>query len=134
MGCRAPAREVAARYPLRPMAYEDCLSGAWLSARLGIDPARVDRMRRGGELIAVRPEGAVAWLYPAWQFHDGAARSVVPRIVAAAREAGIDEARLYDVLTMRVGLGTDGRRLVDVLTEGSDDQVVAAVRESRPGQ
>ncbi len=114
------------------MAYDDCLSGAWLSARLGIDAARIDRMRRGGELIALRPEGSTAWLYPAWQFHGGAPRPAVPRIVAAAREAGLDEARLYEVMTMRTGLGADRRRLVDVLADGADDQVVAAVRGSRP--
>ena len=50
------------------------------------------------------------------------------RIVAAARENGVDDARLYDVLTMQLGLRTDGERLVDLLLEGRDDEVVAAVR------
>jgi hypothetical protein len=116
------------------MAYDDCLTGAWLSTWLGIDTARIDRMRRGGELIGIRPVGAGAWLYPAWQFQNGKPRATVPRIVAAAADAGLDEHRLYTVLTMRAGLGAEQRRLVDVLVAGGDDQVVTAVRESRPLQ
>ena len=113
--------------------YDDCLSGSWLSERLGIDASRVDRMRRGGELIGVRPQGSTAWLYPAWQFHNGKPYPVVPRIVAAAAEAGLDETRLYEVLTLRMGaLGAGQKRLADLLAEGSGDQVVATVRTSRP--
>jgi hypothetical protein len=50
--------------------------------------------------------------------------------VAAARESGIDEARLYDLLTTPLGLRDGGRRLVDLLLEGRDDEVVAAVRSA----
>ena len=77
--------------------YDDCLSGSWLSERLAVDASRIDRMRRGGELIAVRPAGASAWLYPAWQFDHGKPYPAVQRITAAAAEAGLDEARLYEV-------------------------------------
>jgi hypothetical protein len=107
--------------------YEDCLSGPWLSARLGVDTARIEALRRAGELIAVRPEGSSQWLYPAWQFLGGRPRSAVPRIVAAARAAGLDERRLYDVLTMRLGLGGE-RRLCDLLVAGDGDGVIAALR------
>ncbi len=111
--------------------YDDCLSASWLSARLGVDTARIDRQRRAGELIAVRPTGGGEWLYPAWQFSDGAPRSGVSRIVTAARDRGLDEQRLYDLLTMRAGLGRRSgseRRLADLIAEGDEDQVVAAVR------
>jgi hypothetical protein len=114
---------------LRTSPYADCLSASWLSARLGVDTARIDVLRRSGELIAVRPEGSSQWLYPAWQFSGGRPRASVPRVVDAAREAGLDERRLYDVLTMRMGLGGE-RRLCDLLVAGEDDRVVAAVRES----
>lgn len=109
--------------------YGDCLTASWLSARLGVDTARIDASRRSGELIAVRPEGSQEWRYPAWQFRGGRPRASVPRIVAAARAAGLDEARLYDVLTMRLGLGGE-RRLCDLLAAGDDERVVAAVRQS----
>ena len=111
--------------------YSECLSASWLSTRLGIDTARIDALRRGGELIAVRPSCSAEWLYPAWQFEGNRPRASVPRVVAAAREAGLDEGRLYEVLLMRIGLGGD-KRLVDLLVAGEDDQVVAAVRQSSP--
>jgi len=114
--------------------YDDCLSASWLSARLAVDVATIDAMRRGGELIGVRPEGSTEWRYPAWQFSGGRPRPVVARILAAAREAKLDDRRLYDVLTLPLGLGTrsDARRLADLVVLGADDQVVAAVRSSKP--
>ena len=115
--------------------YPDCLSASWLSARLGIDVARIDAMRRAGELIAVRPEGSTEWLYPAWQLAGGEPRPVVRGLVAAAREAKLDERRLYDVLTAPLGLGARGdgaRRLADLIVDGAYDQAVAAVRSASP--
>jgi len=77
----------------------------------------------------VREPGSIEWRYPAWQFDNGKPRRGVARVVATAREAGIDEARLYDVLTAPLGLRESGRRrLVDLLLEGREDEVVAAVR------
>lgn len=113
--------------------YDDCLSASWLSARLAIDVARIDAMRRSGELIAVRPSGSPEWLYPGWQLSHGAPRPVIQRIAAVARERGLDEARLYELLTMRAGLGRRGggeRRLADLIVAGEDEQVVAAVRSA----
>jgi hypothetical protein len=113
--------------------YGDCLSASWLSTRLGVDVARIDGWRRSGELIGVRPQGSTVWLYPAWQFTGGAPRPVVGRILAAARDAGLDERRLYDVMTLPLGLGqrAEGRqRLSDLVVAGADDQVVAAVRSA----
>ena len=114
--------------------YDDCLSASWLSASLAVDVAMIDAMRRGGELIGVRPEGSTEWRYPAWQFSGGRPRPVVARILAAAREAKLDERRLYDVLTLPLGLGVrgDARRLADLVVLGADDQVVAAVRSAKP--
>lgn len=89
-------------------------------------------MRRSGELIAVREPGSIEWRYPAWQFDNGKPRRGVARVVAAAREAGIDEERLYDMLTASLGLRASGRRrLVDLLLEGREDEVVEAVRAAR---
>lgn len=111
--------------------YGDCLSASWLSARLGVDVARIDALRRSGELIGVRPEGATEWLYPAWQFAGREPRPVVRLILSAARDAGLDERRLYDVMTLPLGLGArrEGKHcLADLVVAGADDQVVAAVR------
>lgn len=105
----------------------ECLTASWLAERFAVDPGRIDLMRRSGELLAVREGGSTEWLYPAWQLDGRRPRKVMPRIVAAAREAGLDEAQLYRVLTGRLGLRGE-RRLVDLLLEGRDDEVVAAVR------
>jgi hypothetical protein len=110
------------------------LSAAWLAARMGVDPARLDARRRAGELIAIRAPGSLEWRYPAWQFEHGRARPGVSRIVATAREAGVDDERLYDLMTTPLGLRRgDGRRLCDLLAEGRVDEVVAAIRSDDHG-
>jgi hypothetical protein len=129
------SRAVHALSTVTPDRYADCLSASWLSARLAIDVARIDAMRRSGELMAVRPEGSTEWLYPAWQLSGGRPRPVVRRLLVAAREARLDDRRLYEVLTAPLGLGAraDGaRRLADLLAAGGDDQVVAAVGSASP--
>lgn len=109
--------------------YSDCLPGTWLGERIGKSPASIDVMRRAGELIAVRREGSLDWLYPAWQFEDWEPRPGIARVVAAAREAGLDENRLYEILTTPLGLSGPRRtRLADLLVEGREDDVVAALR------
>ena len=111
---------------------ERTLAGPWLAARLGVDPVRIDAMRRAGELIAVREPGSMEWRYPAWQFEKGTPRRDVSRITAEARAAGIDEARVHDLLTTPLGLGgTERRTLVDLLLEGRTDEVVASIRAAR---
>jgi hypothetical protein len=110
-------------------AYPDSLPATWLAVRLGVDPAKIDAMRRAGELIAVREPGSTEWLYPAWQFDASKPRPGIARIVAVARERGLDETRLYELLTGRLGLvGSDQTRLADLLAEGRENEVVEAVR------
>jgi hypothetical protein len=108
--------------------YPELLPATWLAERMAVDPARIDAMRRGGELIAVRERGSTEWRYPAWQFHAGKPRQGVARVVAIARECGIDEGRLYELMSSPLGLRDGGRRLADLLVEGRDDDVAAAVR------
>jgi hypothetical protein len=108
--------------------YSTPLAAPWLAERMAVDPARIDALRRAGELIAVRAPGSTEWSYPAWQFDAGKPRPSVARVVAAAREQGMDESRLHELLTTPLGLRAGGRRLVDLLLEGRDDEVVAAIR------
>jgi len=117
--------------PVTSTRFPGTLPAPWLAARMGVDPLRVDAMRRAGELVAVREEGSTEWRYPAWQFESWHPRRGVARVVAAAREAGLDETRLYDVLTAPSGLMGDGK-LADLLVEGRDDEVIAAVRAAGP--
>ena len=109
--------------------YPDSLPATWLAERLAVDPAKIDAMRRDGDLIAVREPGSTEWSYPAWQFDEWKPRRGVARIVAAARESSLDEAQLYRLMTSPLGLRDEGRRrLVDLLLEGREDEIVAAVR------
>lgn len=107
---------------------QESLSGSWLSSRLGIGTHRLDTMRRAGELLGVRRPGGQDYLYPAWQFApSGRPLPVVAQLVAAGRQAGLSDSRLYTVLTNRAGFsGTE--RLVDALRDGREDYVLSVVR------
>ena len=107
--------------------FAGCQPATWLSVRLGIEPARIDALRRAGELIAVREPGSTVWLYPPWQFDGLEPLSSIPRVVRAAREAGIDETHLFTILSARRGL-TGDERVYELLRDGRTDEVVALVR------
>jgi hypothetical protein len=112
-------------YVHRPM------STSWIATRLGIDPVRVNAMRRAGELLATRSPASFEWLYPAWQFGpDGQPLPVVARLVRAAREAGVAEEQLAELLERRAGVVGERRRLVDLLLGGDEDAVVRAIRSA----
>ena len=109
----------------------ESLSGSWLSSRLGIGTQRLDGMRRSGELLGVRRARGQDYLYPGWQFDpDGKPLPIVARLIAAARENGISDDRLYEVLTSRAGLSGSGR-LADALREGREEYVLGIVRGVR---
>jgi hypothetical protein len=121
-----------AEHKLQRRLERDALPASWLAERLGIQPARLDAMRRAGELIAVRPSGSREHLFPLWQFdEDWRPRPVVRQLAQTARAKGMNDLRLYEVLNARVGLRGE-RRVADLLREGRDDQVIAAVRSARP--
>jgi hypothetical protein len=104
------------------------LPGSWLARATGCDPDEIDHLRREGELFARRENGSGEWLYPAWQFGPGGkVPRGVRRVVKAARDAGLDEARLAVVLARRVGM-TGQRRLRDLLFEGDGEYVAEQVR------
>ncbi len=114
------------------MRFRGTLPAPWLAARMGIDPHRVDALRRAGELVAVREPGSTEWRYPAWQFEGGKPRRDIGRITTEARNAGMDETQLYELLTAPMGLARGERRtLVDLLLEGRTDEVVASIRAGR---
>jgi len=90
-------------------------------------------MRRGGELIAYRPEGAREYYYPLWQFdEDWRPLPIVPTLVREARERELTGNRLYEILASRSGLSAGGGRLADSLREGRDEHVLEAIRLARP--
>ena len=104
------------------------MTASWLSTKLGVDTMQIHAMRRAGELLAVRPAGSQDWVYPAWQFNgEGKLRPEVRRVLAAARERGIDTQRLTALLHRRSGMTQRGT-LLDSLLAGNVDHVVAALR------
>jgi hypothetical protein len=108
----------------------EALTGSWLSARTALEPRLIEAMRRDGELIGVRPRGSQEHYYPLWQFdEDWRPLPAVKRITAAARERGLDDNRLYEVLSARLGLGGE-QRLASALRAGNVDRLVTAIRSA----
>jgi hypothetical protein len=110
---------------------DDTLSASWLAARFAIEPFKLEAMRRNGELIAFRPAGAREHYYPLWQFdEDGQPLPFVVILVREARDRGVSDNRLYEILSSRAGLSGD-RRLADSLRDGRVDHVLDAIRSAR---
>jgi hypothetical protein len=104
------------------------MSASWVAARLGIEPRSLEAQRRAGEVLAFRLDGSQEYLYPSWQFgRDFEPLRGLARVVQAARETGLDDRGLNDLLLGRTGL-VRGKRLVDVLREGNVDHVVSVIR------
>jgi len=104
------------------------LPASWLASRVGANREEIDRLRRDGELFAIRPAGAEEWLYSAWQFGPGGeVPQPVRRAVKTARNSGLSEERLLEVLRRRVGL-MGGGRLLDLLFEGDGARAISEIR------
>jgi hypothetical protein len=68
------------------------LTTSWLAARLGTQSARVEAMRRSGELLGVPLPGGRGHVYPAWQFgRDGKPLASVQRLIRTARAGGVGD-------------------------------------------
>jgi hypothetical protein len=117
--------------PTTQMNLDRALSAPWLSTKLGVDTVRLNAMRRAGELIGVRPEGAREWRFPAWQFDDdGQVTPDVRRVLDTARELHVSGEQLNRLLDRRSGM-TGGESLLDDLLAGRVDHVVATLRAAR---
>ena len=103
------------------------LSTTWVASRFGLDPVRVNVLRRAGELYAVRTPGSTEWIYPAWQFEGDGLKPGVARFFGAAREQGLTGAQIGRVLHRRVGM-VGGRTVLDILLRDGPDRAIAALR------
>jgi hypothetical protein len=112
----------------RPAGAEQVFTGSWLAIKLGVEPRELDRRRRAGELLAYRAERGTDHVYPAWQL-DTAGRPLpgVAELVRTAREAGLSDEQLVEILRRRDGL-TGQTRLADTFRAGRTGHVLAAVR------
>ena len=103
------------------------LTGSWLAFRLGVDPVRIERMRREGELYAVRNDSG-EWEYPGWQFDAvGELKPAVAEFLASARKERIAPSELTDLLERRVGL-VGGKRVIDLLLNGREQSALVETR------
>jgi hypothetical protein len=109
---------------------EDSLSASWLGSRLGVEPFKLEAMRRAGELIAYRPEGSREHYYPLWQFdEEWQPLPIIPQLVREAEGRGLRGDRLYEVLNARAG-ATGSSRLGQSLREGRFEHVLVAIRSA----
>ncbi len=105
------------------------LTGSWLAFRLGVDPVRIDRMRKDCELYATRNDSG-EWEYPSWQFDAaGELKPAVAEFLAAARKERIAPAELTELLERRVGLA-GGKRVRDLLLNGTQSLSAKRVIQS----
>ena len=102
------------------------MSTTWVAARFGLDPVRVNALRRAGELYAFRLPGG-DWLYPAWQFDAKGVRPGVAAFFAAAREEGFGAADLDEILARRVGI-VGGSSVIELLRGDRPEQAIPAIR------
>jgi hypothetical protein len=107
------------------------LTTAWLASRLGTQSARVEVMRRSGELLGVRVPGRPGHIYPAWQFgRDGKPLANLQMLIRTARAGGVGDEGLYRILDMKTGL-TGSRRVVDELRDGNNAPALRAIAAAR---
>ncbi len=78
------------------------LTTDWLAARLGVQPARVEALRRAGELLGIRRADGTH-TFPSWQFgKDGRPLPLLARLIGAARAAGIHDEKLHELVSHRI--------------------------------
>lgn len=103
------------------------LTTSWLAGRLGLDPMRVNAMRRSGELLGIPAADGKSYVYPSWQFGpDWKPLPIVRRLLARARARGLTDAELLRLLGRRVGLIGD-ESLLDLVLAGRELAALAAI-------
>ena len=98
--------------------------------KLGVEPRVLDTRRRAGELLGVRDDTGTDYLYPVWQFDpNGDPLPGIGRVVREARQAGLRDAEVADLLQRRDGMTGHGR-LLDDLRAGREERVVDVIRRT----
>jgi hypothetical protein len=103
------------------------VGGPELAGRLGVSRQRLNALRKEGRLLGLKAPIRRELQYPTWQFgSDGRPLEALPRLLAAAREAGLDPADL-DALMVSPTAG-EGRPLIDHLRAGDEALVLGVIR------
>ena len=108
-------RELEVQNVLRVLAAAGEVERQSLNARqLGVSRQRLNQLRQEGRLLGVKLPMHREFLYPRWQFGKGArVLPIVPKLIAVAREAGLDGLDLHLLMTASRRKGE--RPLVDLL-------------------
>jgi hypothetical protein len=135
--------ELEARNRLRVFARyreieERSLSGSELQERLGVSRQRLGQLRKEKRLLGVRLPIRREVYYPLWQFgDDGRPLGAMPRLIAAAEEAGMGALAL-DALMNNPGAvdADDGETAADLLRSKDpevEEYVLGVVRAALSG-
>ncbi len=130
--------ELEARNRLRVFARyreieERSLSGSELQGRLGVSRQRLGQLRKEKRLLGVRLPIRREVYYPLWQFgDDGRPLGIMPRLIAAAEEAGMGALALDALINnpgaVDAGAGETAAALLRSKDPEAEDHVLGAVR------
>ena len=135
--------ELEARNRLRVFARyreieERSLSGSELQGRLGVSRQRLGQLRKEKKLLGVRLPIRREVYYPLWQFgDDGRPLGIMPRLIAAAEEAGMGTLALHALINNPGAVDAgDGETAADLLRSKNpeaEEYVLGAVRAALSG-
>lgn len=113
------------------------ISGSGLQERLGVSRQRLGQLRKEKKLLGVRLPIHREVYYPLWQFgEDGRPLGIMPRLIAAAEEAGIDALALDALMTNAAAVDAGGETPADLLLSGdpeAEEYMLGVVRATLSG-
>jgi hypothetical protein len=110
-----------------------------LQERLGVSRQRLGQLRKEGKLLGLRLPIRREVYYPAWQFdEEGRPLEAMPRLLAAAEEAGLSALALDALMTNpgAVDAGGEGTTAAELLRSGdpeAEGYVLGVVRAALSG-
>ena len=124
----AEARARLRLHALYQRVIRDSYTVAELSRRPGISRQRLKQLRDEDRLFAVSVPFQRGLLYPRWQFGlaDGRPREEMPRLIAAAREGGLDTIAFHVLMNNAAAGG--GLSPLDLLDDGEEQRVLEILR------
>ncbi len=103
------------------------ISGPEVARRLGVSRQRLSALRREDRLLALKVPIRRELHYPVWQFgEDGRLLTAMPRLLEAAREAGLDP-RDLDALMVSASAG-ERKPPIEHLWAGDEAYVLGIIR------
>jgi hypothetical protein len=126
---QAEARARLRLHALYQRIIRDSYSVAELRARSRVSRQRLKQLRDQDRLFAIEIPFYKGMLYPRWQFSlgDGKPRLIMPELIAAARDAGLDAIGFHQIMLSPAAAGGD-LTPVDLLDDGGEEEVLRILR------